>query len=182
MNCRLQRRIQNSVKNLRLSALQEQLTAFNDFQPLTIFAKHSNSDVCQGSEYASGLLKLFCSGSKRDASEYLLYIKLIIVFTQIFSLILKSHSTWKYNNQTNESITKIKEKSSIIQFDALALCFIFFHSNVSDNNCYRQMWRVLFFTRIKLVARVLACAHAIARIKWRRLLNIIGGSIFYPSS
>ena len=27
----------------------------------------------------------------------------------------------------------------------------------------------LFFTRIKLVASVLACARAIARIKWRRL-------------
>ena len=126
MNCRLQRRIQNSVKNLGLSALQEQLTAFNDFQQLTIFAKHSNLDVCQSFEYASGLLKLFYSGSKRDASEYLLYIKLIIVFTQIFSLILTSYSTWKYNNQTNESITKIKEKSSIIQFDAFSLCFIFF--------------------------------------------------------
>ena len=105
MNCRLQRPIQNSVKNLRLSALQEQLMAFNDFQPLTIFTKHSLLDVWQSSEYASGLLKLFYPGSKRDTREYLLYIMLIIVFTQNFSLI------WKYNIQAN---------------DAFALCFIFF--------------------------------------------------------
>ena len=31
------------------------------------------------------------------------------------------------------------------------------------------MWGMLFFTCIKLVARVLACAHAIAHIKWKRL-------------
>ena len=29
---------------------------------------------------------------------------------------------------------------------------------------------MLFFTQIKLVARVLACARAIARIKWKRLI------------
>ena len=78
---------------------------FNDFQLLTIFAKQSILDVRQGSKYASGLPKLFCPGSKRDTQEYLLQYKLIIVFTQIFSLILKSYSTWKYNIQANESIT-----------------------------------------------------------------------------
>ena len=31
---------------------------------------------------------------------------------------------------------------------------------------------MLFFTCIKLVARVLACARAIARIRWRRLLSL----------
>ena len=31
---------------------------------------------------------------------------------------------------------------------------------------------MLFFTHIKLVARVLACSLAIAGIKWRRLLNM----------
>ena len=46
--------------------------------------------------------------------------------TQNFSLILKSYSTWKYNIQVNGSIIKMKEKSSIIQFDAFDLCFIFF--------------------------------------------------------
>ena len=40
---------------------------------------------------------------------------------------------------------------------------------VLDNKCHKQKWRVLFFTCIKLVARVLACVSAIARIKWRRV-------------
>ena len=37
--------------------------------------------VWQGSECVSGLLKLFCHGSKRDTLECLTYSKLIIVFT-----------------------------------------------------------------------------------------------------
>ena len=45
----------------------------------------------------------------------------------------------------------------------------FLHSNVPDNEGYKQKWRVLFFIRTKLVARVLACARGVARIKWRRL-------------
>ena len=45
----------------------------------------------------------------------------------------------------------------------------FFHSNVPDNKCHKQKWRVIFSARIKLVARVLACARAIVRIKWRGL-------------
>ena len=32
-----------------------------------------------------------------------------------------------------------------------------------------QKWGVPFFTCIKLVVRVLACVHAIAHIKWKRL-------------
>ena len=36
----------------------------------------------------------------------------------------------------------------------------------------------LFFTRIKLVASVLACARAIARIKWRRLKPLPSLSLF----
>ena len=47
--------------------------------------------------------------------------------------------------------------------------FHFLHSNVPDKKCHKQKWRVLFFTRIKLVASVLVCARAIARIKWIRL-------------
>ena len=38
--------------------------AFNDLKPFTIFAKHSILDVWQDSEYSSGLLKLFCPGSR----------------------------------------------------------------------------------------------------------------------
>ena len=36
---------------------------------MTIFGKHFILDVWQGSEYASGLFKLFCRGSKRDTQE-----------------------------------------------------------------------------------------------------------------
>ena len=49
------------------------------------------------------------------------------------------------------------------------LFFHCFHSNVPENKCHKQKLRVLIFTRIKLVARLLVCARAIARIKWRRL-------------
>ena len=54
----------------------------------------------------------------------------------------------------------------------LNLMFFFFHFlrfNVPDNKCHKQKWRMLFFTRIKLVAQVLACARVIASIKSRRL-------------
>ena len=47
--------------------------------------------------------------------------------------------------------------------------FPFLYSNVPDNKCHKQKWHVLTFTLIKLVAYVLACARAIARIKWIRL-------------
>ena len=41
----------------------------NEFDPMIIFAKTSILDVWQSSEYASGLLKLFCHGSKRDKRQ-----------------------------------------------------------------------------------------------------------------
>ena len=47
--------------------------------------------------------------------------------------------------------------------------FHFLHCNVP--NSYKQKWGVLFFTCIKLVARILACVCAIACIKWRRLTS-----------
>ena len=57
----------------------------------------------------------------------------------------------------------------------LNLMFLFFfhflRSYVPDSECHKQKWRVLFLICIKLVARVLACARAIARMKWRRLLD-----------
>ena len=57
----------------------------------------------------------------------------------------------------------------------LNLIFLFFlsWSSVPDNKCHKQKWHVLFYTRIKLVARVLACARAIAQIKRRRLLSVV---------
>ena len=59
----------------------------------------------------------------------------------------------------------------MINYSIWCFCslFHFFHSNVPDNKCHRQKWHVLFFTCIKLVACVLACACAITHIKWRRL-------------
>ena len=44
-------------------------------------------------------------------------------------------------------------------------------SNVPDIKCHKQKRHVLFFTHIKLVAHVPACAPAITYIKWRRLLS-----------
>ena len=43
-------------------------------------------------------------------------------------------------------------------------------SQRDTQDCYKQKYGVLFFTCIKLVAYVLACACAIARIKWKRLV------------
>ena len=58
--------------------------------------------------------------------------------------------------------------------ESLFFCsfFHFLCSNVPDKKCHKQKRRVLFFTRIKLVAHVLACTRAIARIKWRRLEKV----------
>ena len=69
----------------------------------------------------------------------------------------------------NEKLTKIKEKWSTIQFNVADLFFYFLHFNVPGNKCHKKQWRVPFFTRIKLVVRVPACARAIAHIKRRRL-------------
>ena len=48
---------------------------------MIIFTKYSILDVWHGSEYTSGLLKLFCRGFQRDTRDCLIYAKLIIVFT-----------------------------------------------------------------------------------------------------
>ena len=47
----------------------------------TIFAKQSILDIWQDSEYTSGLLNLFCCGSKKDTQKRLIYTKLIIVLS-----------------------------------------------------------------------------------------------------
>ena len=54
------------------------MECFTKKSSLFVFAKHSILDVWQGSECASGLLKLFCHGSKKDTQESLTYTK---VFT-----------------------------------------------------------------------------------------------------
>ena len=58
-NNRISTHIQNPVKISKMECLTKWA---NSFQPL-FFAKHSILDVWQGSEYASGLLKLLCHGS-----------------------------------------------------------------------------------------------------------------------
>ena len=52
----------------------------------------------------------------------------------------------------------------------LMFLFFLFFVPISHTRSHKPKWCVLFFTRIKLVARVLACARANARIKWRRLI------------
>ena len=70
MISRLQRHIQNSVKHLRWSVL-----------PKKISLRNTIVDVWHGSEYTSGLRKLFCHGSQSDTPDCVIYAKLIIVFT-----------------------------------------------------------------------------------------------------
>ena len=127
----------------------------NNFYPLTIFANHSISDVWQGFEYASGLLRLFWCNSKRDTPEHLIYAKLIMVFILniAFSLYSKvQHSSiWKFKKDYRKTINY-----SIWCFWSF---YYFLSSNVPANKCHKQKWCMLFFTRIKLVASVLVCAH-----------------------
>ena len=82
----------------------------------------------------------------------LIYAKLIIV-------------SWKYNIHANERLTKVKKKNDQL----LSLMFLFFLSfflsNVPDNKCQKHKWHVPFFTRMKLLESVLACARAMTRIK-----------------
>ena len=101
---------------------------------MTIFAKHSILDVWQGSEYASGLLKLFRRGSKRDTREGDIYQTNYSIQTKNF-LLVWSHK-WKYNIQANEGLTKVEEKWSTIKFDVFVLSF--FLSSVINRGgaCY----------------------------------------------
>ena len=105
---------------------------------MTIFAKLSILDLWQSSEYASGLLKLFCGGSIKEYIGTLIYSKLIVyniyllqskTFPLFWSYILK------HNIQANEAMTKVKEKWSTIKFDFFVLSFS--SSSVPDNKCYK---------------------------------------------
>ena len=81
---------------------------------MIIFTQHSILDVWHGSEYTSGLLKLFCRGAVAVSegyaglldiceTDYYIHSKL-----RIFPL-SRSH-TWKYNIQANKRLTLVKEK------------------------------------------------------------------------
>ena len=72
--------------------------------------------------------------------------------------------TWKCNIQAiTIDLKRLKQNNHLFN-----LIFLFFLS-FSSFQCHNQKWCMLSFTCIKLVAHVLACAHEIARIKWRRL-------------
>ena len=126
---------------------------------MTIFANHSISDVWQGSEYASGLLKLFWRNSKRDTPEHLIYAKLIMVFilTVAFSL---------YSEVQHSSIRKFKKdyrKTINYSIWCFWSSYYFLSSNVPANKCHKQKWCMLFFTYMHQIsgecAGVCACDH-----------------------
>ena len=147
---------------------------------MPIFAKHFILDVWQGSEYYSGLLKLFYRGSKRDKQESWYMPNWLQYSLQMKNFPLFWSHAWKYNIQANKRLTKIKEKRSTIKLNVFVLTFIFFHLNVPDNKCQNKSgMRYYFLTRIKLVVRVLLCVRVIARIKCRRLFLFFFKGKFY---
>ena len=149
-----------------MECLTQKLMAFTHL----FSKKHSILDASQGSEYASGLLKLFFPASKRNArkvdichTDYIIHFKLRIF---PYSETIHGSTTFKLMKCSQ----RLKKNDQLLN-----LMFLFFHflcSNVPDKKCHKQKWCVLFFTRIKLVMQVLECARAITRIKWRRLVKI----------
>ena len=65
--------------------------------------------------------------------------------------------------------TTFKLKKGNQPLNVMFFVNFFFHSTVPDNKSDKQKWYMLFFTCINIVVDVLACARAIAHIKWRRL-------------
>ena len=110
-----------------------------------------------------GLLKLFCCVSQRDTQDCLIYAKLIIVFTpdlkfSPFSEVIHGSTTFKLTKGKQRLKKKLFHLMFFLSF------FHFLNWNVPDNKCYKQKWSMLFFTQIKLMAHVLACACALAHI------------------
>ena len=133
---------------------------------MTIFAKNSILGICQGSEYASGLLKLTSHSSTIVDTQEGWYMPNWLKYSLLaknFPLFW-SHS-WTYNIQANKKLTKVKE--SFHSFFH-SLCYI-----VLDNKCHKHKWHALVFTHIKLVVCVLLCMHVITCIKWRNLGVIV---------
>ena len=61
------------------------------------------------------------------------------------------------------------------------LCtFINFLRFSVPRKCHKQRWHVLFFTHMKLVVHVLACAPATTCIKWRRLVHDKSAYVILP--
>ena len=112
---------------------------------MPIFAKHFILDVWQGSEYYSGLLKLFYRGSKRDKQESWYRPNWLQYSLQMKNFPLFWSHAWKYNIQANKRLTKIKEKRSTIKLNVFVLTFIFFHLNVPDNKCQNKSGMRYYF-------------------------------------
>ena len=130
----------------------------NRFKLLNIFTKQSILYIWPSSQYASGSLKLFCCGFKRDTREGWSmpnWLNFLIVMS------------YMYNIQANERLTRVKEKR-----DIFILSFIFFIPMYQTKSFHKQKWYVLLFTCIKLVAHVLVSGRAIVCVKWRILNNI----------
>ena len=122
------------------------------------------------SECASGLLSCFAVVVRGIYGKVDIYQTVYSIHSKLkifpYSKVIHGSTIFKLTKGQQ----KLKNKLNFIIL--LNVMFLFFHlllSNIPDNNCHKQKWRVLFLTRIKLVARVLACAFAISCIKWRRL-------------
>ena len=113
-------------------------------------------------------LSFFCCGSQRDTRDFSIYAKLIIVLTP--NLELSPYSNVIHGNTTFK-LTKSSQRLKKNDNHSVWCFWSFFHFIfVPDNKCHKQKWCVLFFfTRIKLVVRVMA------RIKWNRLHLLLLG-------
>ena len=99
---------------------------------------------------------MFCCRSKRDTQDVWFLTKWFRVFAQNFKFSVYSkviHGTTAFKLRKGQK--KLMNYPNLIFF----IFFHFLHSNVPDIKCHKQMWCVLFFTSLKLVASVLACIN-----------------------
>ena len=108
-----------------------------------------------------------------DTRDCLIYAKLIIIFTPNLEF---SPYPEVIHGSTTFKLTKgwqwLRKNDNYSTWCFWSF-FHFLYCSVPDNKCYKQKWGVLYFTCIKLVVRVLACARAIARIIWKRLFHLL---------
>ena len=84
-------------------------------------------------------------------TDYSIHSKLIFPYSEII------------HGSTTLKLMKGQQQRLKNNHQPLNLMFLFFlsfssfQSNVPENKCHKQKWHMLFFTRIKLVAHVLAC-------------------------
>ena len=109
------------------------------------FRKHSILNIWHGSEYTSGLLKLFWRRSQRNSRDCLIYAKLIIVFTPNlaffpYSEVIHGSTTFKLTKRYQS----LKQNDNFSTWCFWSF-FHFLHYNVPGNKCYKQKLSVLFF-------------------------------------